>query len=153
MAFDAAALLNATTTNAGSTEFLLLPTDEEFVANLRVDSDPAKAFKQGVKDGRDWLMLNVQVELSGARIAELLAGRDKRTIQWGIPLDVTPSGGLDMGKGMNVTLNKLREAVGQRKEGSKWGVSDLNGQTIRVKIKQRKVDDKVYDDIGSFTKF
>lgn len=153
MAFDVNALLAATTTNAGSTEFMTLPTDEEFVANLRIDSDPEKAFKQGVKDGRPWLMLNVQVELSGARIAELLAGRDKRTIQWGIPIDLTPSGGLDMGKGMNVTLNKLREETGQRREGQPWGFKDLNGQTIRVKIKHRKVDDKVFEDIGSFSKF
>ncbi len=154
MAFDAAALLNATTTNAGSTEFLLLPTDEEFVANLKVDPDPTKAFTQGTKDGKDWQKLNVQVEMNGSRISELLQGRDKRTITYGVMLDLTPSGGLDMGKGMNVYLNQLRDACGQRKEGQAWNISHLNGQTVRVKLKHRKGEgDKVYEDIAKVTKF
>lgn len=154
MSFDPAALLAATTTNAGSTEFLLLPTDEEFVANIKIDPDPAKAFGFGTKDGKDWQKLNVQMELSGQRISELLSGRDKRTITYGVMLDLTPSGGLDMGKGMNVMLNQLRDAVGQRREGQKWGISELNGQTVRVKIKHRKGEgDKMYEDIAKVSKF
>lgn len=49
-------------------------------------------------------------------------------------LDLTESGGLDMGKGKNVGLGKLRDALGQNKAGQPWSPGMLVGQTALIRV-------------------
>jgi hypothetical protein len=53
-----------------------------------------------------WELMNVDPKI----LADL--GRDKATVRQSIFLDLTDSGTLDLGKGKNVQLGRLREAVG-----------------------------------------
>jgi hypothetical protein len=58
----------------------------------------------------------------------------------GIFLDFAPDGSLDFGKGKNVDLNRLREAVNQNVEGS-WGFAMLKGAGP-VMVQVRHVPDR-----------
>lgn len=137
MAFDTQALLNAVTTAATSTEYSVLTANEEFVGLIKeVKLDSGKS-----NDGRDWYKANVIIEASGQKVREALNnGRDKANVRYGIWLDVTESGGLAGGPGVNVPLGKLREAVGQNKAGQEWGFQRLVGQNIIFSGKHRTGD-------------
>lgn len=74
-------------------------------------------------------------------------GRDKVTVKQGIMLDMSESGGLDMGKGKNVPLGKLRLATGLNTPGQPFSFTMLTGRTARIKTKQRMVEDKIYTDV------
>lgn len=52
--------------------------------------------------------------------------RDKVTARQQIILDIADNGGLDFGKGKNVTLGQLRAAVGQNAAGA-WSIMNLRG--------------------------
>lgn len=49
-------------------------------------------------------------------------------------LDTTESGGLDFGKGKNVGLGRLREALGQNAPGKPWAPGMLVGGVAKVKV-------------------
>lgn len=144
MAFDANALLNAVTTAATSTEYTLLPPGEEFTGLIK-----EVKLETGIKEGREWAKANILVEASGQKVRDALNnGRDKVTIRHGLFLDITESGGLATGPGVNVQLGKLREAVGQNKAGDPWKFQDLVGQNVIFTVKHRKVDEEVFQDIA-----
>jgi hypothetical protein len=73
-------------------------------------------------------------------------GLDKPTVRQSIWLDTLPSGALDMGKGKNVGLGRLREAVGQNKAGKSWAMNMLNGATASLLIEHvlNKKDEQTY---------
>lgn len=64
-------------------------------------------------------------------------GRTKSIARQTIWLDLTASGDLDTGKGRNVGLGRLREAIGQNKSGEAWAPSMIEGAAATVKIKHR----------------
>ena len=68
-------------------------------------------------------------------------GRDKVTVRQGIMLDLTPEGNLDMGKGRNVQLGKLREALGLNIAGQPFSFNMIPGKMARVAVKQDPPDD------------
>jgi hypothetical protein len=56
-------------------------------------------------------------------------GRDKVTVKQGVMLDMTPDGsGLDMGKGKNVSLGRLREALNMNQPGQRFRIHNAAGQ-------------------------
>jgi hypothetical protein len=55
-------------------------------------------------------------------------------------LDITPQGSLDMGRGKNVHLNRLREAFNQNRPGQPWNPMMLVGQAARVQTKHAQGD-------------
>lgn len=59
------------------------------------------------------------------------------TVRQGIFLDVTDSGGLDMGPFKNADLNKLREVFGLNAAGVKWSFADFMGKPARIKVEQK----------------
>jgi hypothetical protein len=99
------------------------------------------------------IVADVNFILNDPEVAKQL-GREKLTVKSGIFLDTTPNGGFDMSKGKNLKLNKLRDAVGQNKEG--WKLSDLKGAgPLSVIVSHRRDKDNaeiVYPDVKSFGK-
>ena len=151
MSFDMTALMNATTEAAGSTEYLLVPEGEELVGTLKVDTQTGDTlFHKWEKNGRTGLMLKFAFETSGPEVKKLI-NRDKLVVNCKIGLDLTENGALDMGPGMNVPLNKLRDACGLNKPGLRFGLGMLNGQVVKAVMKQRKGDDdKLYQDVKTW---
>lgn len=107
------------------------------------------------KDGDSWVALDIFVELeSDERLTKL--GLERRVMKGGMMLDLTDSGGLDLGKNKNVRLGALREAVGQNIPGQVWSPTMLVGQLVTVTVKHRldPADPSlVYDEIATFGKY
>lgn len=60
--------------------------------------------------------------------------RDEPTVRQSIFLDFTPEGALDTGKGKNIQLGKLREAVNQNQKGKAWSPGMLVGASAIINI-------------------
>ena len=78
-------------------------------------------------------------------------GRDVSTVRQTIWLDITESGGLDMSKGKNIQLGRLREAVGQNTSGP-WSASMLEGHTAIVRVEHRTYEGEIYSDVKGVRK-
>ena len=59
------------------------------------------------------------------------------SVRQSIFLDVTESGGLDMGPLKNGDLNRLREVFDMNKPGVKWGFADFVGKAAKIKVVHR----------------
>lgn len=82
------------------------------------------------------LALDVIWTIEDQSVKEFLA-REKVTVKQGIMLDLTESGGLDMGKGRNISLGRLREAVNLNNPGQAFSFNQLPGQMAKVKVDHR----------------
>lgn len=90
--------------------------------------------KLDAKDGKEEAtILEVQWSPLSEEVKKA-TGMDNPTVRQSIWLDLTPGGGLDASKGKNVTLGRLREAVGQNKAGKKWSINMLNGATAQILV-------------------
>jgi len=69
-------------------------------------------------------------------VKELL-GRDKVTVKQGVMLDLTEAGGLDMGKGKNVALGKLRAALDLNTHGQAFSFNQIPGRMAKIKVSHR----------------
>lgn len=76
-------------------------------------------------------------------------GVEEIVVKGGIRLDINDEGtGLAKGKGKNVPLGKLLEAVGLNNGDSE--LNDLLNQLVLVKVVQEVVDDELYAKITKF---
>lgn len=123
-AFNPDTFLNTETDSASATTYTPVP-EGEFNASI-------KAIKPRVlTDGRAVLDVTWAVDDETARQETGMAEPVVRQTIW---LDTTESGGLDFGKGKNVGLGRLREAVGQNQAGKPWAPGMLLGQVATVKV-------------------
>lgn len=79
-------------------------------------------------------------------------GRDKVTCKQGLMLDLTESGALDMGKGKNVGLGRLREAVDLNTPGQPFAFSMLPGRMAKVVVSHRIYNDQIFAEVKSVVK-
>ena len=102
---------------------------------------------QGKADpSKSGLTLDVQWSIDDASVKELL-GRDKVTVKQGIMLDLTDTGGLDMGKGRNIGLGRLREALDLNQPGRPFSFTMLTGRVARVSVSHRIADDNIFAEV------
>lgn len=78
-------------------------------------------------------------------------GMEEPTVRQSIFLDVTPDGGLDMGKGKNIQLGRLREAVGQNGPDP-WTPGMLEGAVARIKVEHTQHNGNTYANVSSVSK-
>lgn len=122
--FNPETFLNTEATEANATAYTPVP-EGEFNAVV-------KAIKPRVlTDGRAVLDVTWTVDDEAVRQETGMAEPSVRQTLW---LDITESGGLDFGKGKNVGLGRLREAVGQNQSGKPWAPGMLIGQVAKVKV-------------------
>ena len=102
--FDAKTFLDTQVTGESSTKRMPVPVGEytSLIEGVNVRNWQSK---DGQKSG---LALDVTHNLDDPGVKEAM-GRDKVTITQSIMLDLTDGGALDMGKGKNVQLGRLRE--------------------------------------------
>lgn len=134
MNFDPNAFLEQTVAESNSTVSVPVPVGEyiAFVDDVKVrqwtsKQDPSKT---GVAVDLSW-------QIDDENVKRLLE-RDKVTAKQGLMLDVTDEGGLDMGKGKNVSLGRVREAVGLNTPGQPFAFSMLKGKAAKIRIKHRQ---------------
>lgn len=80
-----------------------------------------------------------------------VTGMKSPQIRQSIFLDITEAGGLDCGKGKNVQLGKLREAVGQNQKGRQWSPGMLVGAVAKVKVTHKPYEDSLQANITGVT--
>jgi hypothetical protein len=77
----------------------------------------------------------------------MFCGREKVTCKQGIMLDLNEGGQLDMGKGKNVSLGKLREAIGLNSPGQPFSFSMIQGRMALGFVQHRVDGDQVFAEI------
>jgi hypothetical protein len=122
--FNPDSFLSTETSDSNATTYTPCP-EGEFTASI-------KGIKPRVlTDGRAVLDVTWTVDDETARQETGMAEPSVRQTLW---LDITESGGLDFGKGKNVGLGRLRDAVNQNQSGKPWSPAMLVGQVAKVKV-------------------
>lgn len=152
--FDVNTFANAVVSDSNSTKVNPIPEDEYPGIIQGPLNERGKTGFRTTDKGQVILDVVWEVDSPAAREA---SGMEHPTVRQSIFLDVTTSGGLDMSKGKNVGLGRLREALGQNKDGQKWTFGSLIGQVAKIKVTQRVVRDdsgeeNIYNDVKGVTK-
>lgn len=147
MSFDSDLFLNSTITGANDTKVIPVPMGEyqgiiEKVVPRQWQSKDGS--QTGISLDVHWL-----IEDAGVK-AEL--GRDTVTCKQGIMLDTAPTGGLDMSKGKNVGLGRLREAIGMNDPSQPFSFHSLPGQSAKVNVQHRIVGEDTYAEVKAVAK-
>lgn len=122
--FDADQFMNSSISDANSTQYTPVP-EGEFQASINAVTPRVT--------GTGKALLNVAWKVDDEQV-RTETGMAEPTVYQTIWLDVTESGGLDVGKGKNVGLGKLRDALGQNKPGSPWSPGMLVGQVALIRV-------------------
>ena len=153
--FDPAAFMQGTVEGVGSTTVTPIPAGE-VLALIGQDNSVRPNTFQDKTTGETRVRLDVTFDIlddSGA-IRAAIDGRDPKITQ-GFFLDLVPGTfQLDMGKGKNVQLNRLREAVGQN-DGRAWSPPMLMGAgpvKLQIVVEPNKQTGELQNRIKSFGK-
>lgn len=151
MSFDPAQFLDMQMTESNDTVLRPVPVGEYVAVCTKVDVRPWQGKEDPTKSG---MALDVLWEIDDAALQEEL-GR-KPTVKQGIMLDMNKTQtGFDMGKGMNVGLGRLREALGKNTPGMPFTFSMLPGNVAKVSVTHRpdtKNPEVVYAEVKAVTK-
>lgn len=144
--FDPEAMLNSAISGSNDTRIAPIPAGEYSAV---IDGIELKAPKQADQSPRlevTWVIND------GALAAEL--GRDRVQIRQSVFLDTTPDGRIDMGKGKNIRLGRLREATGHNDPSKPFTLTMLRGSLAKIKVTQRPDPQDpatVYNDVAAVT--
>lgn len=137
--FDPDLFMNQETEDANSTEFTPIPAGEYTAVIDHVDP-------KVTPKGSPLLEVFWKIDAPGVEDAH------EKTVKQAIWLDITSTGGLESGKGKNVALGRLREALGQNKAGQKWNPGMLAGNVAKINVKHRAGDgDAIYSEVKGVT--
>lgn len=149
--FDPKLFLKNTTTQAGSTKIPQCPVGEYPARIDTVDFREAVAGQNSKTPGALLCFCDVTWEVDSADARQKL-GREKVTVRQSMIVDLTADRqGLDMGEGKNVSLNRIRDAVGQNVAGQPWSPEMLIGKLAQVKVTPQK-NDPEYNEVSSVGK-
>lgn len=143
--FDPATYMTMTVDQEGSTKAVPIPVGDY----TAVISEPKTRTWQGRADpSKSGIALDITYDLELPEAVKAELGRDKATVTQGIMLDLLENGGLDMGKGKNLQLNRLREACDLNRAGVPFNFMMFQGRVVTVKIGHRLGDNgDVYTDV------
>ena len=146
--FSPEQFLDMQITESNDTKIVPVPVGEYFAVVKEVKVRPWQSKADPSKAG---IALDLQWDLDDAGVKTLL-GRDSVTVKQGIMLDMTEAGGLDVGKGRNVGLGRLREAVNLNAPGQPFSFSMLTGRMAKVKVEHRVDGETIYAEVKGVAK-
>jgi hypothetical protein len=138
--FNLDAFKNATFSGAMETHFTPPPADLYKGSILEIDLSQ----NQGKKDPSKMvsvLKLTWELEDPTGKVKEI-TGQDSSRAYQDVFLDLGPDGKLLGGKGRNIGLGALREAIGQNADGKPWAPSMLVGAKATIKVEIEKFQRK-----------
>ena len=135
--FDINTFLDQTTTEANSTQALPVPVG---VYTAIIDDITARQWQSKKDPSLSGITLDVKWSVDDGSVKQLL-DRQQVFVRQGIMLDITPAGGLDFGKGKNVSLGRLREAVDLNQPGVPFSFAMLKGRIAKIQVEHR-IDDQ-----------
>jgi hypothetical protein len=135
--FNAEQFLQTTVTEANSTELLNVPEGEYVAVSGPVTPENFRSYdiKKGDRAGTKGYALDLEWMIndeSGALKAYL--GRAPK-VRHSLNLEIRADGSLEFGKGRNVELGRLRDALGQNGSGQPWAMPMLGSQVAKIKVK------------------
>lgn len=148
--FDPNAFMAQTAQGANSTKRNTVP---EGIYPFITDAVVPESFRytQGKKDPSKWYLfldLKLKCQLPPDVAAEY--GDTVGTVFHSLTIDRTDSGSIDMGKGKNVQLGRLREAFGMNDPTKPFQWTDLGGKSGKVKIKHEMYEGNAQERVDSF---
>jgi hypothetical protein len=146
--FNPVDFLNFSTTETLDTKRTPCPVGDRNAVITKVEPRPWTSKTDPTQSG---MALDVTYEVLDQE-PKTVTHLDKVLVRQGIMLDLTPTNGIDYGKGKNVTLGRLREATGQNVPGAPWAPSMLIGQAVKVKVSHRVVGEDIYDQVSGTAK-
>lgn len=142
--FNPADFLNTEVSEANSTKRELCPAGMHLAVIDKIEARPWTKKDDPTKSG---VTLEVTWSIQNQEVLTAL-DQDKVTVRQGVMLDFNEAGGLDTGKGKNIGLGRLREALGLNVPGVPFVFNQLVGRMANVVV-QHEVDkadaEKVYD--------
>jgi hypothetical protein len=152
--FNPEQFLGAQFNEANSTELLPIPEGEYIAVSDPVGLESFKQFdiKKGDRAGQKGMMLILKWNINdeNGQLKEHL-GRAPQARQ-SVMLDMGQGGTLEFGKGRNVGLGRVREALGQNLTGKPWAFSMLGGAVAKIKVKHRIDGGNTYAEVTEVTK-
>lgn len=143
-AFDPSNFLDMQMNEGNSTVSIPVPEGEYTAV---VDGEPEIRQWTGRKDPtKTGLVLDITWSIDDAGVKTEL-GRDKVTCRQSIMLELNTNGGIDTGRGRNVQLGRLREAVNLNEPGKPFSFRMLAGQVAKISVKHRVDGDAVYAEV------
>ena len=146
--FNPDQFLDMTITDSNSTQTVPVPVGEY---TALVSDVKCRQWQSKADPSKSGLTLDVTWEVDDAAVKQLL-GRDKVTVKQGIMLDLTEAGGLDMGKGRNIGLGRLREALNLNAPGQPFSFSMVAGRIAKVSVSHRIDGENIYAEVKGVAK-
>lgn len=148
--FSPETLMNMTVEDSNSTVATPVPVGEYVAVIEKVE---AREWKKKDDPSIAGVALDILWSIDDANVKALLE-RDKVSVKQGMMLDLTDEGGLDMGKGKNVSLGRLREALGLNTPGQPFGFGMLTGRVAKVRVKHRMGDkpEQIFAEVDAVAK-
>jgi len=137
--FDPDQFMNQETDGEMSTDFIPVP-EGEFQALIS-----AVNVRSNSTDKGEFVILDINWTIDDHQVSET-TGMENPSVRQSIFLDVTESGGLDLSRGKNIQLGRLRAAVGQNGPGA-WSPSQLEGNVAMVRVAHRMYEDRIFADV------
>ena len=147
MSFDPDLFLNSAVTGANDTKVTPVPMGE-YQGIIEKVLPRQWQSKDGSTTG---IALDIFWLIEDANVKQIL-GRDTVTCKQGIMLDTTPAGQLDMSKGKNIGLGRLREAIGMNDPSQPFSFHSLPGQSAKVSVSHRINDKDTFAEIKGVAK-
>lgn len=147
MSFDPNTFLNSTYEEANDTKIVPCPAGEYIAIADKVEVKPW-ASRDGSSSG---LKLAILWDIQSDD-AKAIVGRDSVKVPQDQMLDLTDTGALDMGKGRNVGLGRLREALGMNAPGEPFSMGAIQGRMAKVVVSHRPNGEDLYAEIKKVAK-
>lgn len=142
MSFSPETFMQMTFEEANETTSIPIP-EGEYQAMSTGSEVTQWTSRDGSKSG---LKLTVTWEIADEKAKEA-TGKDKLTVRQDIMLDLTDTGSLAFGKGKNVTLGRLREALKLNQPGQPFNFAMLAGRMALVLVKHRPFEDRIFEEV------
>lgn len=146
--FNPEQFLDMQVTDANSTKLTPVPEGEYLAV---IDSVKARPWQKKDDPSVAGMALDIVWSIDDATLKATL-DRETIKVKQGVMLDLAASGGLDMGKGKNVTLGRLREAVDLNAPGQPFSFNMLPGRAAKVSVKHRIDGENIYDEVKAVAK-
>lgn len=142
--FSPEQFLDMQTTESNDTVIIPVPVGEYLAVCKEVKIRPWQSKSDPSKAG---MALDVQWTIDDAGVKAAL-GRDEVNVKQGVMLDIREDGGgLDMGKGKNIGLGRLREATNLNAKGQPFAVTMFPGRMARIKVEHRTDGENIYAEV------
>lgn len=129
--FDPDQFMNTTVEGELDTKRPVLPSGQ-YPGQIEKITPRSGTISKGDNVGKTWASFNVLIEVQDEALKQEL-NQEKLFVNHNVFLDLDENEQLDMRKGKNVALGKLRDAVGQN-DGSPWSPNMLLGQPVQVDV-------------------